>query len=208
MVLMPGRLTLTASAEELKKRFAIKIPAEYKPRYNISPTQKILVLFDDGAVMASWGVKTPWLKQPIINARSENIEQNRVFSKDFVQRRCLVIADSYYEWQETQEGKIPHRIMLADKSIFCIAGVWKEIEGQRCFATITVEPSSFIRTLHHRMPAILPRNLEQKWLQNADKKLLQTYTEKMLYYQVSTDVNSSRHDKKEYILPQGKEVIG
>lgn len=202
---MPGRLTLTAEKEKLKTRYHASFENSYNPRYNISPSQLIPVILDespDEITLARWGFKAEFMPHPIINARSENIEHNRVFGTSFRERRCLIPADSYYEWEETRDGKKPYRIMLKDKSVFSIAGVWEEVDGIKYFATITVAPNDLVKTIHERMPAIIRKEDEKKWLEKADVNLLKPYpAEEMMMYRVSTKVNSSRHDMKEYINP-------
>ncbi len=208
---MPGRYSMSADEEALEERYNARVSENYRPRYNISPTQKIPVILDRDpsiVIFAKWGFRRPWSKEPIVNARSEDIDKNRVFGKAFRERRCIIPADSYYEWEHTPEGKLPHRIMLKDSSTFSIAGVWEEIEGEKYVATITVEPNQLIRKIHDRMPAILRKDDEKKWLESADLSLIQTYDEnKMMMYEISTDINSSRHDRKNLVKPSSQKKL-
>lgn len=208
---MPGRYSIGVEEEDLRKRYSAEVSKDYRHRYNISPTQKIPIIANDNpgvVTFARWGFIRPWSKEAIVNARSEGIEKNRVFGKAFAERRCIIPADAYYEWAHTKEGKLPHRIMLKDSAIFSMAGVWEEIEGEKYVATITVEPNQLIRKIHDRMPAILRKDDEKKWLESADLNLIQTYDEnKMMMYEISTDINSSRHDRKELVKPSSQKKL-
>jgi putative SOS response-associated peptidase YedK len=207
---MPGRYSITKDKEDIEKRFGASAPQEYNRRFNISPTQKVPIILNTKPkeiVMAKWGYELKWLKSPLINCRSEDIEENKVFAKSFRERRCLIIADSYYEWEHTEtEGKIPYRIMLKDESIFAMAGVWIEIEDELHIAAITCAPNKLIEPIHSRMPAILKKEDEKKWLEEPDSSLLKPYNpDDMKMIRISKEINSSKHDNEDLIKPEERQ---
>lgn len=219
---MPGRITLTTDAAALGAAFHwLQIPPEIQPRYNIIPTQPIAVVLNDGlnrVDFLNWGLIPPYTKVKmttfLLNARAEGIQRKPSFRSSFKRRRCLVLADGYYEWVKVprKREKIPYWVHLKSKQPFAFAGLWETwsaIDGSEvkscCF--ITCEPNELVGQIHHRMGVILPEKDYATWLQpdEVDSKellpLLAPYPpEEMAYYQVSTLV-SSRTDTAECIAP-------
>ena len=125
-------------------------------------------------------------------------------------RRCLVPADGFYEWQKTPEGKVPHHIRLIDGAPFTMAGLWdcwKDPEGHLLysFTIITTAPNPLVQPIHNRMPAILPPQHREQWLDievpaSTAQQLLVAYPEEeMEAYPVSTLVNSPLNDRPEIL---------
>ena len=220
---MCGRFALTADLDYLVERFQIAYPVEfdYAPRYNIAPSQDATVVIkgQKGNKMGQlrWGLIPSWAKDPsvgykMINARSETAHEKASFKHSLKARRCLVIADSFYEWKrESKSNKQPHRIYLKSEEPFAFAGLWSvwEQNGSR-LATCTILTTSaneMMCELHDRMPVILPKELEETWLNpqtdmETIKGLLQHYpADKMAHYPVSQAVNSPKNEGAELIMP-------
>ncbi len=196
---------------------------ELTPRFNIAPTQHIPVVrqADDGSRrldLLHWGLIPSWAKDPamgahMINARAETVAEKPSFRRAFQRRRCLVPADGFYEWQIRRGAKQPYFIHRADGEPFAIAGLWERwqppwgepVESCALVTTQAVEP---VRSVHPRMPVILPASAYGPWL---DPRL-DTATElrallaegnvrEMEAVAVSTRVNDPRNDRPECIEP-------
>jgi len=217
---MCGRYTIIAKAEEIEKRFNVHVPESYQPRYNAAPTQILPVITNsspDGLSFFHWGLIPKWAKDKsisskLINARAETLTEKVSFKNALQQRRCLVLADGFYEWKRSsKKSRIPYRIRLKDASLFAFAGLWEafEDEEQNCihtFTIITTNANSMVSNIHDRMPVILDRQSEKTWLQQANSveehmSLLKSYDEhKMESYSVSSQVNSVENDNPKLIL--------
>ena len=166
---MPGRITLTTDAAALRAAFPwLEVPPELLPRYNIAPTQPIAVVLNDGenkVDFLNWGLIPSFTKVKmtnyLLNARSEGIERKPSFRSPLKRRRCLVLADGYYEWvkQPRKKEKIPYWVHLKTKKPFAFAGLWDTwttMDGSEvrtcCF--ITCEPNELVAQIHHRMGVI------------------------------------------------------
>jgi len=220
---MCGRFTLTLDPADLQDAFPeFSFPAQSAPRYNIAPTQPILVLPNDGANKADffvWGLIPSWAKDPafgarLINARSETLAEKPAFRSAYKYRRCLIPADGFYEWQ-THPGmktKLPHFIHLKSGQAFAFAGLWERwqtADGSELLsaAIITTTPNELMAPIHDRMPVILPRSAYTQWLDNSPQtaaglqSLLVPYPAgEMEAYPVSTLVNSPGNDRKEILV--------
>ncbi len=220
---MCGRFSLTLSAEQIAARFGVSIPEGYRPRYNIAPTQEIIALVVDtqGRRFETfrWGLIPRWAKDPkignkLINARAETLFEKPSFRDAARSRRCLIVADGFYEWRQTPQGKrAPVYVRLKSKEPFGFAGlwdVWRSPEGQtlKTCTIITTEPNELIRPIHDRMPVIVPRELEELWLDPSPKapgelaRVLRPYrAEELELFAVSSLVNSPANDGPECIEP-------
>ena len=132
---MCGRFTLTSPVDELSGYFHVLTDAALEPRYNIAPTQPLVAVRPDAAgdrrlVELRWGLIPYWAKDPaignrMINARAETVAQKSAYREPFAQRRCLVVANGFYEWQKMKTGaKQPYFISMADGKPFAFAGLW------------------------------------------------------------------------------------
>ena len=223
---MCGRFTLTIDPAELKDAFPEFIfPTQSAPRYNIAPSQPILVLPNDGSNKADffiWGLIPSWAKDPsignrMINARAETLAEKPSFRGPLKYHRCLVFADGFYEWkaQSTSKSKIPHFIRLKTGSPFVFAGLWDSwhsADGSevRSATIITTTPNELMASIHNRMPVILRNDAYAQWLDPAHQPpgrfhdLLTPYpAEEMQAYPVSTLVNSPNNDQLECAVPSG-----
>ena len=179
---MCGRYALTRALEELARRFDVLLPDEplldFAPRYNLAPAEfAVVVVEKEGRrrfERMRWGLVPSWAKDAAagfkcINARSETIAEKPAFRGPFARTRCLVAADSFYEWpRPRRRGQPPVRARLQDGGTFAMAGVWDEWRGGatplRSFSIVTVAAAPPLAALHDRMPAILSREDEALWL--------------------------------------------
>jgi putative SOS response-associated peptidase YedK len=222
---MCGRYTITATPDQLALYFDAQPPAPgaaYTARYNAAPSQLLPVLLNQGErrlEMLRWGLIPNWTKEistqyTMINARAETLTEKPTFKRAFEQRRCLVPADGFYEWQKSADGKhkTPMRIMLQSGELFALAGLWdawKSPDGEiiRSFTIITTAANAFVQPIHDRMPVILRREDHAHWLDNqagaaiwAD--LLRPYpADLMQAYPVSKRVNAATTDDPGLIAP-------
>lgn len=218
---MCGRFTLSCTAETIMREFGInRHAAEYTPAYNIAPTQKIVIVRTNGErilVNCRWGFIPSWAKAPdeqshMINARSETVADKPAFRTSFKNRRCLIIADGFYEWKKGKT-KTPVYIRLKSGEPFGFAGIYRVLtnpdKGKICTcAIITTEANEIISDVHDRMPAIIAKEDYDYWLDPASHdtekllSLLKPYDpSKMEMYEVSARVNSPSHNTPENILP-------
>jgi len=194
----------------------------YEPRYNIAPTQEVLTIVRQGdrraPKMMRWGLVPFWAKDvkigyKMINARGEEIETKPAFRNAFKKRRCLVIADGFYEWRKDGARKTPMYIQLKGHSPFAFAGlweVWSPPDGEQVLscAIVTCDPNELIATIHDRMPVILSEEAERIWLDPqvqdpmALKGLLRPFPAgSMKACAVSPLVNSVKNHGPECIAP-------
>ncbi len=216
---MCGRFTLSAPIEEIIDRFLIEAFLEeenYAPSYNIAPSQSVMAVISDGKVnrmgFLRWGLIPPWAKDPsvgykMINARGETIAEKPSFRNAFKKKRCLIIADSFYEWKHHEnKTKTPMRIKLKNNHLFAMAGLWeqwKSPEGKSVFSctVITTSPNELMEEIHDRMPVILKPEDEKVWLDpsitdaNFLNQFLVPFDEnQMEAYEVSSLVNSPKNN--------------
>ncbi|ANE45143.1 hypothetical protein SY83_00955 [Paenibacillus swuensis] len=220
---MCGRFTLAKEEDELLERFdAIGLSFPYVPRYNIAPRQWVTaVLRKDGVNrigQLQWGLLPPWAKDErmasqLLNAKAETIREKPSFRKAYLSKRCLIPADGFYEWKLTPRGKQPMRIQLKDRGIFSMAGLyefWKDpnMPDRQAIATctvITTTPNRLMEGIHDRMPVILSREDEHRWLDRHEDpdllyQLLRPYpAEDMIAYPVSKLVGNVKNELPECI---------
>jgi putative SOS response-associated peptidase YedK len=221
---MCGRFTLTASVDQLIDRFDIEYFLEqenFQPSYNIAPSQSVVAVINNGRHnkmgYLRWGLIPPWAKDmsighKMINARSETLLEKPSFRTAYKKKRCLIIADSFYEWKRLDEKrKIPMRIKLKSEELFAMAGLWENWqspEGKSIFSctVITTTPNKLVEGIHDRMPVILRPEDERTWLDPSinDTRILEPLMtpldEKLMeVYEVSSLVNSPKNNSIELI---------
>ncbi len=216
---MCGRYSFAVEDELIKERFGVTVrSAIYKARYNCAPSQALAVITNDEPETLNflrWGLIPFWADDPsigyrMINAKAETILEKPSYKNAFRNRRCLVPADSFFEWKK-DKVRIPYRILLKDKSPFAMAGIWdrwKDKEGNviQSFSIITTEPNELMEKIHTRMPVILPRACEKIWLGDTGPdelaSLLKPYpAEEMMAYPISHLVNDPKNDSEEILKP-------
>jgi putative SOS response-associated peptidase YedK len=229
---MCGRYDLTQHPAVIALQFALDLVPEWTPRYNIAPTQRVLVVRKDpevGQVAATyrWGLVPGWAKDPsignrLINARGDSVAEKPAFRSAFKRWRCLIPATGFYEWQAIPgtRSKHPYRIVPANDTLFAFAGLTERWEGSEgplytCCIVMT-ESNELMRPIHKRMPVIVAPSDYDRWLdpKNTDtaelKVLLRPYpAELMRAYPVSARVNSVRNEDPGLIepLPEAKKGI-
>jgi len=232
---MCGRFTLIDPEQALTVQFNLPGTPGLKPRYNIAPTQPVVAvrLAPDGgdreATLLTWGLVPFWARDPaigarMINARAETVAEKPAFRAAFRRRRCLIVADGFYEWQKPAGGrgsKQPYYVRLREGRPFAFAGLWEHWEGtdgsaiESC-TLLTTEPNDLLQAVHNRMPVILSPQDYDLWLdttvQGSDPlgPLLRPYpAEEMEAYAVSRLVNSPQNDDPRCIepLPQQPDLL-
>jgi len=175
---MCGRYTLRTPVDSLVEAFEIEeYPSSITPSYNIAPTQEVAAVVEEDEKRKlerfHWGLIPSWAKDPaignkMINARAETVSEKPSFRKAFKVRRCLVLADGFYEWQKMDNGKQPYYIKMQDDSPFAFAGLWeiwgKNGEEIRSCTIITTDANDLMDEIHHRMPVILQPEDYSMWL--------------------------------------------
>lgn len=221
---MCGRFTLFLDPGELQEAFPdFIISGDFPPRYNIAPTQPVAVIPntpEKAMEFYNWGLIPSWSKDPaigsrLINARAETLSEKPSFRTAFRRKRCLILANGFFEWQLQQDShsKTPIFIHLKSNAPFAFAGLWDSwFHGDgseiRTCSIITTEPNDLVRSIHTRMPVILPRDAYQQWLlpgeQNTSElqQLLRPFDASLMEsYPVSKLVNSPGNDIPGCVLP-------
>lgn len=220
---MCGRFTLLQSENKIQAHFKLDQPIKgYRSSYNIAPSENVIaIIYDEKrnekrAGPLKWGLVPSWARDPkignnMINARSETAHEKPSFKHLMAHKRCLIIADSFYEWK-TDETRQPQRIKLKDRSLFAFAGLWDkwQMDGKVLFTCtmLTTDANDFMRSIHHRMPIILPKEKEDEWIKPSfnDAKEAQQFIrsieiEPLTAYAVSTHVNHVKNDDERCIKP-------
>ncbi len=232
---MCGRYSLTTPVEGLRQLFDFPERLNLEPRYNIAPTQSVAavrrappVAEESGEspsaggqhlALLRWGLIPHWAKyisigSRMINARAETLAEKPSFRSAFHKRRCLILANGFYEWQKQDKGpKQPYRIARRDGGPFAFAGLWERWRDptggsliESC-TIVTTEASALLRPIHDRMPVILPPPNFDAWLDSETKSevalgLLRPYDgDDLVAYPISTRVNSVANDDAVIITP-------
>lgn len=224
-VVMCGRYTQTQSAQAIAATFDLDEVPPLPPRYNIAPTQLVSTVLqtqhqrDRQLRVLRWGLVPSWAKDPaignrMINARAETVAEKPSFRTALRYRRCLVIADGFYEWQRQGGQKQPYYFQLHDHQPFGFAGLWEHWESQttgemlETCTILTTEANAVLSPVHDRMPVILPPDAYDRWLDpdcttaTAVLPLLRPYAaEAMQSYPVGSLVNRASSDRPECIQP-------
>ena len=177
-------------------------------RHNIAPTQDVPIVSDADTgrqrVDASWGLVPRWaklgqLKTKPINARGETVASKPMFRSAVAHGRCLVPADAWYEWTKETDGKQPHRVRREEDGVIAFAAIMDENEALevRSVAIITVAAAKSVSAIHHRMPAVLPPDWYEIWLdRDVDTvealKALDHVETAFVHEPISRDINSAR----------------
>jgi putative SOS response-associated peptidase YedK len=218
---MCGRFTLVTDPEKLMQRFMLdEITLDLQPRYNIAPGQPVPAIIADGGKrrigQLRWGLVPSWAQDEkigsrMINARAETLTEKPAFRRLFERKRCLIPADGFYEWKQTDKGKQPMRITMKNGEPFAFAGLfdtWTRSDGQKISTCtiITTAPNEVVADIHNRMPVILRSEDESLWLdrEKYDAELLQSLlvpydADQMRAYPVPAIVGNPGNDTPECI---------
>lgn len=218
---MCGRFSQTYAADAIAEAFHLAAIPNWQPRYNIAPTQAIPAIVETAAHQREfkplrWGLIPSWSKDAsignrLINARAETISEKPSFREAFRRRRCLIVADGFYEWKKSATGKKqPFYFRLTHGEPFAFAGLWERWQAHdgntlETGTIITTEANSLMASVHDRMPVILPPETYDRWLDPGAtdlQPLLRPYaSDAMTLYPVSLTVNSPSHDTPDCIQP-------
>ncbi|NJL87634.1 MAG: SOS response-associated peptidase [Leptolyngbyaceae cyanobacterium SM1_1_3] len=220
---MCGRYTQSHSGEAIAAAFELAAVPTVTVSYNIAPTQLVSVVLaaESGRQhsLMRWGLVPGWAKDPsignrLINARAETVHEKPSFRTAFRRRRCLVIADGFYEWHRLKDSKTkqPYYFQRRDRQLFAFAGLWEhwqnEQEAISSCTLLTTQPNSLLAPVHDRMPVMLPAEVYDRWLNPQEQRpeslqpLLVPYTAtEMQRYPVSQQVNNPSHNSLSCIEP-------
>ncbi len=222
---MCGRFSFVTTIKKIEEDLDVSLESTENlvTSYNVAPTQKAYVITGDKPHLLQafhWGLIPPWSKNPrlsgqLINARKETVLSKPSFRDAVRQKRCWVIVDSFYEWQQTAMGRQPYRIQRADGKTMCLAGIWETCTIDRqtihTCSILTQNADEQMNKIHHRMPLFLSQNEHRtQWLENMQEDLLgdflaQPHSTQLRITPVSPSVNSVRnngaHLHREYTPP-------
>ncbi len=219
---MCGRFTLTLETSELQRELGLStVPDNWQPRYNIAPSQPVLVIKDNLKRVAQWmrwGLIPSWAKSleignRLINARSETLKEKPAFRRAFQTQRCLIPADGFFEWQtrvKVSSQRQPFYFHLPNHRPFMFAGlwdIWHSPDGSELLSCtiITCKANEIVSFVHDRMPVILDTNSAWVWLSDLPEKKLQSMlvplSLPLVAQPVSHLVNKPEHDTPDVIMP-------
>lgn len=219
---MCGRFVLKSNQADIQRALQVaQLVLDLRPNYNVAPRQDVAVVLGNGEKRMAWfrwGLIPPWAKDAsigdrLINARSETAAEKPSFRAAFRKRRCLIVADGFYEWQKCGEQKVPMFIHLASNEAFGFAGLWEtwiSPMGERIDSCtiLTTAPNELMKPIHDRMPVILPLENHARWLDPHVQDpqlllpLLQPYPAALMEaYEVSRLVNSPHNNSPELLHP-------
>ncbi len=218
---MCGRFAFYSPSEATAALFGVDSATAVEPRHNIAPTQFIAAIRRDEEkhnqlIMLRWGLVPSWAKDPsignrMINARAETIAEKPSFRTAYRKRRCLILADGFYEWHTENEVKIPYFISLKNGSSFAFAGLWEHWQSKttdeslQTTTIVTTAANDFLSQLHHRMPILLLPGNADRWL-DGEMGLLDEMTANapdLQAWPVDRLVNNARNESPDLIIPAG-----
>ncbi len=218
---MCGRFAFYSPSEAAAALFGVSASIDIEPRYNIAPTQFIAAIRDNEdkqreLVMLRWGLVPFWAKDPsighrMINARAETVAEKPAYRAAYRHRRCVVLADGFYEWHREGDIKTPYFISLASGEPFALAGLWENWadresgESLQTTTLITTEANDFMKPLHHRMPVVLESNPAGEWLAGTNDLLddVAAITPALQAWPVDRRVNNARNEGADLIDAAG-----
>lgn len=218
---MCGRFAFYSPGEATAALFGASGSLDVKPRYNIAPTQDIVAicLDEDGSrklKFLRWGLVPSWAKDPsignrMINARAETVAEKPSFRAAYSRRRCLVLADGFYEWHKEGTGKTPYFISHVDGTPLAFAGLWEHWQDKESDATlesatlITTAANEFMTPLHDRMPITLDPARADVWMSGGDDTIQSAVQDapRLRAWAVGREVNNPRNEGVNLIASAG-----
>ncbi len=221
---MCGRFAFYSPSEATAALFGVWGSLAVEPRYNIAPTQFIAAIRNDERedrelVMLRWGLVPFWAKDPsignrMINARAETVAEKPAYRAAYRRRRCLVLADGFYEWHKEGPVKTPYYISLESRGPFALAGLWEHWQSRetddslQTVTLITTAANEFMTPLHHRMPVILESSTADRWMAGDDLQpdAVAADCPTLSAWPVNRRVNNARNEGDDLIEPAGEAV--
>jgi len=218
---MCGRFAFYSPSEAAVALFGVSTSVAVEPRYNIAPTQYIAAVRKDEnkqreLVMLRWGLVPFWAKEAsignrMINARAETVAEKPAYRAAYRHRRCVVLADGFYEWRREGDSKTPYFISLASGEPFALAGLWENWNDKesgdsiQTTTLITTAANEFMAPLHHRMPVILESNSAGEWLAGSNDLLddVAAITPALQAWPVDRRVNNARNEGEDLVSAAG-----
>ena len=214
---MCGRYNIISDGQALFDFFEVTRTLDLKPRYNVAPSQDVPVVVHNKGQRElkqyRWGLIPFWAKDlkigyKMINARAETIAKKPAFRQAYQKRRCLIPATGFYEWKQTDDGKQPYHIRMANGAPFAFAGLWEhwKYEDNEIYSCsiITTEANAFMAAIHNRMPVILSPDGYDHWLESGGTTQLKPCADELLdAYPITTEVNNPRNDNSSIIETVG-----
>jgi putative SOS response-associated peptidase YedK len=218
---MCGRFAFYSPSEAAAALFGVAGSVDVDARYNIAPTQYVAAIRNGTdeqreLVKLRWGLVPFWAKDPsignrMINARAETVAEKPSYRNAYKHRRCLVLADGFYEWRRQGDTKTPYYISLVSGEPFALAGLWEDWtdkesgESLQTTTLITTDANDFMTPLHHRMPVILEAATATDWLAGSQDLLddVGAITPALQAWPVDRRVNNARNEGDELIRPAG-----
>ena len=218
---MCGRFAFYSPTEAAAALFGVAGSLDVEPRYNIAPTQYVAAIRnaqqgERELVMLRWGLVPFWAKDPsignrMINARAETVAEKPSYRNAYKHRRCIVLADGFYEWRKQGNAKTPYFISLESGQPFALAGLWEDWtdrdsgESLQTTTLITTDANDFMSQLHHRMPVILEAVTATDWLAGSNDLLddVDAMTPPLQAWPVDRRVNNARNESEELIRAAG-----
>lgn len=217
---MINRYTLTVERQDIVNRFTADLGEHYRPRFNAAPAQLLPILTSNapqGFSWFYWGLspersRNKSVSERIVNRKVEDILHKPAHRKSLIKHRCLIPADGFYFWKALgRRTLVPYRVVLSNKSLFGIAGVWEEFETeggetQHTFSMITISAPSSMAGSVERIPFILSEEQEHSWLHcetdNELEQILRSIQEHSLdQYSVSPAIEQDSKDLPSMVLP-------
>lgn len=204
---MCGRFTSTASPEELMRKFNVKILQNFRPKWNIAPSQQALVITGQGSqnepIMAIWGLPPSFAKHSfLINARAETVTEKPTFRDAFHHRRCLVVASGWYEWSAP---KTPWHIKHCDGGVMAFGGLLFGPPEKQRFVIITTRADTGLADIHHRAPLVMPVEGCEAWVGTdvsaATALLCPTPATRLNWHRVGPEVGKVSEDHPALVAP-------
>jgi len=223
---MCGRTSLFVPPSVLEERFSAEFVTEYVPRYNVAPRQALYAVTGDAPAAIDaleWGLLPGFVEDPTdaprpINARAETVHEKPYFRDAFAHRRCLVLADGFYEWSGERGTREPYRIQRADGDPFAFAGLWERWsqpgeDPRRTVTIVTTDANDLLAPIHDRMPVVLGAEEERRWLEAGDPEARRALlhpppSDELEAFPVSTAVNDPSNDTAEVVEPLDTEQRG
>ena len=214
---MCGRTSLFVPQSVLEDQFDATAVGPITPRYNIAPGDELATIQNDAPDeidLLEWGLLPSWVDDSSnspkpINARAETVAEKPMFRDAFEERRCLILADGFYEWKGRRGSKQPYRITRTDDQPFAFAGLWEQYEEptgdtRETVTIITTDANEVVADVHDRMPVMLEESDEETWLTASDEEMLQGVldpypADQLRAYPVSKKVNNPANDSADVI---------